>query len=366
MDRKTIRQFVMAGWACAALVVLHAGVAFGQVATERDVELMAVKAALTDGEEATLRGFVREHGAGLTGDAASVKKARRVLMTPLLQGGVSVQFRQRYSDALAPVLRTAMEGSDDLAASNAAILAGELATTKGTELLAAALRSEREALRFAALVGYKRTFEALGKTAPALTPQHAERAIRDLGGVLEREGSPLVLDAAVQGLGRAESVPTARVEGVRSRALSVMSTKLSARVRGEGTHDELVPALLRAAKILRDAPNRTSGNEPVLSEDVLKEMTGFGGDLLAYCRRRVDSGTLDEATRPEIAALATLGETIVFFAGGVMREGIPSLNLGEDIATGQDARYRERVEQLIGSGGILSASPFSFPVDRFR
>ena len=83
------------------------------------------------------------------------------LIEPLMNPRVTVDFRIRYTAALVPVLEPLLSDKSDLVASNAVLIAGELATPGGVEKVVQVFADSRPTVRFSAAYAAQRTFENL-------------------------------------------------------------------------------------------------------------------------------------------------------------------------------------------------------------
>ncbi|MBL8764481.1 MAG: hypothetical protein JNM07_09465 [Phycisphaerae bacterium] len=326
--------------------------------------------SLTDGHRNAIRAFIDEHKKGLSGDAAELRRDRTSLAQPLLGPNVSVQFRQEYARTLGPVLQPMLAASEHEAI-NALNLAGELATPAMLQLLAQSLGDTRVSVRYASLVGYRATFDAVSRSAPAIAPEPLLGEVRSLAAAMLKEDNPQALDGFVLALGAASRVPEGQVAGLRSAALGALVRGVAAKAAdapGASLDNSRVLALLRGGQIVRDALTDPGRKPP--APELQKEIGGMAGDLLAHVARRlkaVPSGEeLEAPTRTLLAQLTAVAEADFFFAASALGGQPGQTSLSKDVSAGRDPSFLKNVETVIGGNGAATKPPFGFQAGRFK
>jgi len=321
-----------------------------------------------------VRQYVEAFKADLSGeDPMAMKRARAKLEEPLNNPQVSIAFRIEYGRHLLPVLETLARSDRDILAANAMHLAGELATPIASDLLMATpgvgLNDQRAPVRHAAAFGLKRTFEHLRATSPVFQERDAVRVIDALARRIATEEDPYVLEGYARAFEAAVMVPQGRVKGLRAAAAASLAGAMSQYVRANQDRLEAAGAMIRAAQVLRDAVmgQGLPADEPRLPNETLREVGGFGGDLIAVVSCRLANPGAGEPDRPRLAAIAASGENVYYFAHSTLGSGTPlSLELAEKVRNGRDAEFAEAAARYIGKSGVLTASPFNLPADRFQ
>lgn len=296
-------------------------------------------------------------------DPAAIRRARDEMERPLLDPDVSIAFRIEYTRQLLPILEPLAKHERDIVAANALHLAGELATPLAGELLTrVGLRSERPAVRYAAAYGLKRTFEQIQATSSVYQPDDASKVIQSLGGRIGAETDPHVLEGYTRAFEAAAAVPEAKLRGVRATAAQVLAAEMGKRAQNAAGKVEIGPALIRAGQVLRDTMNNP--NQPRLPDAVLKEIGGYGGDLLNLVRCTLTGPNAAEADRGELAAIVATGENAYFFAAsnlGRSQQQAPSLV--QAVRNGKDEEYSAAVDGIVRN---LTSPPFGLPASRFQ
>lgn len=318
-------------------------------------------------------------------DRGEMRKGREWLLKPLVNPGASVSFRLEYTAAATAALERIAGGESEPRAINALIVAGALGTTQGAAVLDRFAQDQRGAVRYAAVTGFRRTFMAIEKATPAMTPKDAEGIVETLGRHVAGEEDANVLDAAVRGLVAAAELTRSEFAGVRTRALETLARAAVDRIHAlpiEPASDAALGAMVRAGGALRDAAANVAqvNLQPATTRLILE----FGAELWAHLVKRLEAGQFEtvkaddppEAADAKRAARALprqvvqIGQATMFFAGSRLGEGRPfdpkqpAEWIGEAAQDG-DAQFTRRARELIGPGGILTKPPFGYPADRF-
>lgn len=325
--------------------------------------------SLSQADKDKIKQCVEANRDGLSGDKDQIKKSRKALAADFDNpANVSVSFRLELSKLLLPGLTPLVNDKTDLVAANALQIAGEVATADSLGLLARGLTDPRPAVRCAAAYGYKRLFDQLRQSSPAFQPVDAIKACNEVAARIAAEKDPHVLEEYARALESGATVSTENVRGLRPATVAATAKEFGARIRSKDAQLDLAPAMIRAGQVLRDAVNKVGvkQDEPPLDNAVCKEAGGFGGDLLAFAKRRLAAGNVPANERDVLAGLADVGNAVYFFAAAAMGPEPPkSEPPGAAIRTGNDREFVVRADKIIGQVGALTRPPFELPPDRF-
>ncbi|MFI4896471.1 MAG: hypothetical protein ACIARR_01455 [Phycisphaerales bacterium JB059] len=322
-------------------------------------------------EREVIERHVSEWTPGLSsGDVARVNASRQRLSRPLESATIGITFREAYSDALVPELRTLLAGEDVGARLAALRLAGELATEASAALLLDHLDDADEAVRYFAIGRMASAFEQTSEHPAALSPETTLDMVRALGDKIGAT-SPLEGDAAVRALGRAMRIDRDGYEGARNEAARLLGARASARIRAISTdpidESELILAL-NACAAGRSAVTST-GWQP--DRDATRELVGLGGDVLALVFNRfVNQKLPPQGERAVDVQTTRAAENLILFArrhDASLRGSADTINasrLGDLLESGDDRTFRTRALELLGRDGELIRT-FNFEPGRF-
>lgn len=327
------------------------------------------KAALSADERSAVAAFVRDELAGLSGEPDKVKLSRDHLIAPLGGANVSVDFRNAMGEVLLPEVDRLIKDPRDLVAVNALRIAGELATSTSVNMVVSALGDARVSVRTAACGALARAFEHTARTSPAINPDNAFTAVRALGGVIEKNTDPILLDAAILALSSAMRVPAAQMKDVQNAAAAQLATSASQRAQSVGTPEVDGPSVLavlaRAAGSLRDV-TVSAAIAGGLPPEALKAEAGLAGQILAGVSRSAAAATTpeDQAVLGEVTRAA---EGLLLLAVSTLREqNVGRLDLAAALASGPQAFSEALTQRVIGPQGLLIQPPVSFPAGTFK
>ncbi|MFN0012440.1 MAG: hypothetical protein ACKVS8_12445 [Phycisphaerales bacterium] len=279
---KTRRSMMM-----VATVLLAAlsgpGVLHAQVAQPPDASVAAAE-SLAPAQEEQIKAFVAARGPGLMGDASEIKRTRDDVLKPLQANRVSVAFRLEYAKQVGPVLeKTVAEGNEQQVV-NALRIAGELAAPRSIAMLKKALADPRQAVRYGAVFGIARFFDATGRTGPAASADQLADLIKSLAAQAAKEADPIVLDGHTLALGAAVRVPESAVKDVRGPALAALAKIGDDRAKAlaaDSGKARLVEMLFRICGIARGAlTDIQQGNLPATTTAACGSMAA---SILAAC-----------------------------------------------------------------------------------
>lgn len=198
---------------------------------------------LDDAAKANLEKYVQGKAPGLSSDKdAEVQKAREALIEPLVRSGVrpSPAFRLAYAPVVERVLREQITSTSvsDIRAINALVVAGQLGTQQGADLLHLGMQSKSVSVRYAAAAGLANTL-ALARADSPIRPEAVEALAGSLERLIAGETDTRVLGALVR---------------ATSEGLKIKAPAEAARVSGEGACRGLMARKTMTAKLPLDEP----------------------------------------------------------------------------------------------------------------
>jgi hypothetical protein len=324
-----------------------------------------ITALQVDASDASVRSCAQMLQAAFAKDDRAVEQARKQVLGPLTSSSTpSVSFRLAYDSALLPMLRTAAAGENEHSAINALVIAGELGTVGGINLLTQMLADPRPAVRMAAAAGLGRTMALMGeKGTKAPVERDIAGAVSSLNKRIASETDPMVLLGLVSAMCEGTNIPaTDDMPAVAGDTLA--SLAMSVGDRASLNSDGVELSMMRAAQAMISALTK-GRDKPRMDRETNVFMARFAGDALALARKRVVAGLKSDAERAMYADLVKRAENILSLVSVDGSKPAPDQSLGESLAQGNDKDFQARVELMIGSGGVLTKSPFNFPVSRF-
>lgn len=347
---------------CGALLLSAplGGVALAQIGSALPEEVSRTPAVSAD-QKAAIQRLIADNTAGLSSDAAAIRRARNALVAPLRVARVSNAFRLDYSSQLLPVIRPLLASDKPEVSVNAVRLAGELGTRSGMDLLEAALKDKRPEVRVMAAMGFARTFNTAREVSTPLIPAQTDPSLAALSAALGAENEPTVLDALFSALQSAAKVPDDSIPGLRTRALEEIGSQAASLAQRAKPEQDSV--LLRATKALYDELNADASRP---SSATIKNAGAAAGDSAALIVRRL-SGELPADHRAELGLLGDQVGLLYFVAtkrSGA--SGAAQMRIGDAVretgtnAAGDVGREAARLFDA------LTQAPFSLPADRFK
>lgn len=304
-----------------------------------------------------------------------VMTGRRAILEPMMapQVSIGVGYRTYLSKKIAESLQPLVNGNKEENAINALVIAGELGTQQGVDLLKLGLKSTLPAVRKAAAYGLQRTFMALSNHQAAMLQPVADGMVVTIQDQLKGEADTQVVLALVQaglegsklrGVNGQFNLTNAIIEGV-CKGLSARAS-----LKGAKALDNVeLQALLNAMGGARDTVGGRGGvNVP---SNVHLAAAELAGTIVAHSRRVVTASGIEftDAGKREIYGLACdtatrLAET----AGDKLKTGnpFPQSKLSEGLAKGNrlgDGEFLKGCEDAIAA---LAKDPFNFNAAQFK
>ncbi len=310
-------------------------------------------------DERSIEAYVTPLFASLESEEPAVlRSARTDLLGPVMNPQVTVQFRIAYTAAMKGPLQALDRDGSDVAAVNAVVIAGHLASGDGVSILRDALRDERVAIRFAAAAGYGRTLTA---DSPALAARELPGLFRDLSRALDQEQDPFVIEAFVKSLAMACKPREGAIEGLTEQAVRTTAEGVGKKAVGadQARAAMMHGAFLRSAIAVRNVLI-VPGNSLAAADR--KAIAGMGGRLLVHAIERIRGGDADAEERATLVQLVDAASALVIFSARADGVTVDDPNLGRLLRDGQDDRFVRDATGMISS----VRSGFSLPADFFK
>lgn len=306
-------------------------------------------------------------------DPELVGQARNRLLAPLEKAGIGVPFRLAYSNALTPELEPLARDERELTAVNALRILGEIATDRATLAVETAVDHPGVGIRYTAVYGLARTFDAVATESPAVAPPRIEQLISRLAELVRNEPDPWILDVAVRALVAAGSIDKENYENIRAMAYASLCEAASTRVRTLPMEEDGVDRLffiLRAGVAARDALT----DQRSLPAAAASNAAALGGDTLAFAAARIQRGNIAEEERTLLTSMSLASQAMVFFAGTSISgstpprtpEALPDLRNRDMDDRAVRTRDQEFIRRAVAEIDRLYSSPFSFAARRFN
>jgi hypothetical protein len=374
-DRRAALALGVVSW--VVLAGLGAPLAWAQAPPLSVVQSVA---GLSPADQGLIKAFVDRHAPDLSSaEPARIRDARNALMQPLADPRVGVPFRLEMSRQLAPVLDRLTRDPTPVVAVNAVRLAGEIATDRSADVVAAALTSQDPSVRLSAAAAAARVFEAVRTTTPALSVEPARTLAERVAEQLKAETEPNVADALARALISAGGLSAGGFAPVRGLALERLTTVMLEPVQG-WTRQAQAPAeparvetLLRTLSALRQEMTADQGASETMPARAVWSAGKLADETLAFVAEIVKAERLPVVSpeRNEAAVRAERGwavsaagaaEQVVFFTrerlGGRTPPAGPSLAATLEGGTKQaDARFIADAEALRRELAPLLAQP---------
>ena len=349
--------------ACLAIIgapLFAPSAAFAQTTTI-PASIITKTAQLTPDEVRTVNQYAEQAAQNLSSDDPSaIGTARERVLSPLSTRGIGVPFRLAYSNAVCPVAEPLTSNDDELIAVNALRVLGEVGTDRSLNALERSLDHPAVAVRYTAAYGLLRTFEALSKETPAVSPERVQSLLARLGEMIRNEEDPWILDVSVRALIAASKIERQNFEAIPAAAILQMAEATGNRVRTIPAYEENLDRLtfmLRATVACRDALTNTGRPLPA---PAARAAAGLSGHTLAFTVARVESGVENQEELDLLRSLVRSAQASMFFAATAIDPG-GTQNPPRNI----DPSEPNFVEQANREIEKLYAPPYSTPRGRF-
>lgn len=371
LANRTVRLAVAGALLSLASVAVLPRAAAGQHPLDATI---AQRMQINGADEAEVQRWATENVEALaSGDFERMRRGKSALSRPLRDASTTVAFRVKASQLLKPALSNAAANAEEAeVAVNAAIIAADLASDAGLELLRELRNDRRLAVRYRAIKGFGTALMLAEQSEPAFEAQAAERVVQELGKGLAEETEPSLLVAYITSLEHASS--GSRFPGLRDRALEALASAIGARLNGlkgevsEGAElDPLVRGLIHIRSQMIRVRNPVGRDAQRASVDAAGHVVAWGFRFIRVNNRLPDPQAPEEADlhRVLLTGVNLATQTLTLIAPD-RRGAIEELELPASVERGDAAAFRRGAGQLIGEGGILAQPPFSVDVSAFR
>jgi len=366
---KSIAQTII----CAASLFVLAPTALAQ--SRADLPMSTTESiSINSSQRTQIDEFIQAWtGRALSDNAPDTKKAIETLTNPLTQRGVSVAFRQAYSQAITPLLNE-LDAKNTIGAKLASLrIAGALATPAAATRIKNAINDEDLGVQLFAVARAGYLFSATKAYGPAMTQTDAQsliQAIKALAQDLNINGE--LLRACVRTLSKGTQLSSKDMGETRSHAIIALTDIVGARLRATKVTDD--PsfaqglALESASAITASISDISSDTTP----QAVKAAVGLGGDIISIPLRRVVGGTIDPISDRDLTVRSVqAGETLLYFAlrkdadlDHKFGKPVRQTHFAEQLRTGDDKTFRNQASLLLGPGSPI-VEAFGFDDNRF-
>ncbi|MBL4697246.1 MAG: hypothetical protein JKX70_00280 [Phycisphaerales bacterium] len=362
---------------CASLLMMLAPSAQAQGGS--DLPRSTVEAISVSGSQRTqINEFVEVWTArALSDDAQSAKKAMEALTEPLNQRGVSVAFRQTYTQAIASLLGE-FDAIDSVGSTLAALrLAGDLATPSAASRIQSAIKSSDDlGVQVFAVARAGQVFDVTIKHGPAMTAGDARSLIEAIESIASGASSddlnPELLRSCVRALSIATRLSSRDMGDTRSLAVNALANIVGPHLRSLGINDDPSFAqdlALQAASAMTTSISDISSDT---TPDAVKSAVGLGGDIISVALRQVLKNTIAPVDDRELTTRSVqAGETLLYFAlrndaelDNNYGQTVRQTAFAEQLAAGDDKAFRNAASLLLGARSAI-CSGFGFDDNRF-
>ncbi|MEM9066228.1 MAG: hypothetical protein AAGB51_12140 [Planctomycetota bacterium] len=329
-----------------------------------DAQITANSIGAGSSQEQAIRAFADRFSGDLTSaDPALRARARRELLRPLTNTNATIAFRLAYSRVLSGALERAIAGGPETGI-GALRIAGDLASPTGVQLIEQGLRNADSAVRFSAASSAGRTFQAIGRSQPAVSEESLARLAAALSRAIGSDSSAAVADASARALGEAAGIEIQGYDGVAPGATRAVLEGLASRLSDPELLAGPVDPLLyvAVARGLEIANNRISLANADNSTATLA--ANVAGHALGLVVRDLDDA--DSDTAAALSSLAGTSEAVVYWSAELLRPGSGQQFDLRNAAQRGAAPFRNAASGLIGTNGQLASAPFNLDPTAFQ
>jgi hypothetical protein len=335
---------------------------------------IAQRMQISGADEAEVQRWATENARALASDdPETIRRAKSALARPLRDASTTIAFRLKASQLLGPALLDAAKNVEraDVAV-NAAIVAADLASEAGLDLLRQLREDDRLSVRYRAIKGFGTALLLAEQSEPAFGPEAAERIVQELGERFASETEPALLTAHVTSLEQASA--SSRFPGMRDRALEALAKAIGARLGrldgavADGAElDPLVRGLIHTRSQMIRVRNPVAAPAQKAAVEAAGQMVAWGYRFARANGRLPDLERLDEVEPYRILQTGVnLAIQTLTLVAPDRRQAIEELDLPGAVGRGDAPGFLRGAGRLIGVGGVLSEPPFSVKEGTFR
>lgn len=305
-------------------------------------------------------------------DAQDTKRGVEALTEPLQSRGVSVAFRQAYTQALNPLF-TRLEESGTIADKLSILrIAADLATPSAVARVRELMEDEDQGVRLFAISRAGQVFESTRVHGPAMTGTDANALIEAIAQAADHDTQPEMLRACARALGSGSTLNSRDLGGARSRAIIALSDLVGERLQALEPGDDPSFAQSLALDAAAATTRSLSDITAEVNEDAARAAVRLGGDIISVALRRVVSSTIEPVADRELTVRSVqAGETLLYFArrkaAEIRRQSLSDIQetrFSNLLQQGEDRDFRNQAAALLGPGSPIVIA-FGFDDDRF-
>ena len=357
---------------CVLTLALSTGIAAAQPGNSlprSTVETISVN----PGQRTQIQQFVDNWSPRVTsGDAQDTKRGLEALTDPLQGRGVSVAFRQAYTQSLDSLLDD-LENSTSVADQLSMLrISGDLATPAAVNRVRSLMDDDDMGVRLFAISRAGQVFETTRVHGPAMTGNDANALIEALTQAAQNNENEEIIRACARALASGTSLGTRDLGDSRSNAIIALSDLVGDRLTALNPNDD--PSFAQSLAI--DAASATTRSISDITANVNAEAARaavrLGGDIISVPLRRVLAKTIEPKAERELTVSSVQsGETLLYFARrkaaelkGQSVNNILTTRFSELLEAGEDRDFRDDAAALLGPGSPI-VTEFEFKDGRF-
>lgn len=329
--------------------------------------------SVNSGQSTQIQAFIDNWAPRLRdGDTQNARRALEALTEPLHGRGVSIAFRQTYSQALMPLIDELIESRSVQGKLGALRLSGDLATPAGVQRVRNMLSDEDAGVRLFAVKSAGRVLRATSTHGPAMSEADARSVIDAVANAAKNSQDEEHIRACARSLAEGTTLGTRDLGSARSHAIVALSQLVGDRLAALGPNDD--PSFTQSLAL--DAASATTQSisdiTATINEEAARAAVRLGGDIISVPLRRVIAKTIEpQSNRDMTVRSVQAGETLLYFARRKAGElkgqpvgGITTTNYSAQLKAGEDRDFRNQAAALLGPGGPI-VTEFKFKDDRF-
>ena len=329
--------------------------------------------SVNSGQSTQIQQFVDSWAPRLQdGDAQNARRAIEALSDPLHGRGVSIAFRQAYSQTLMPLIDKLIDSGSVQGKLSALRLSGDLGTPAGVQRVRNLLSDDDAGVRLFAIRSAGRVLRTTSTHGPAMSESDARSLIDAVAAAAKGNDEHEQVRACARALAEGASLGTRDLGSARSHAIVALSQLVGDRLAALGPNDD--PSFTQSLAL--DAASATTQSisdiTATINEEAARAAVRLGGDIIAVPLRRVIAKTIEpQGDRDLTVRSVQAAETLLYFARRKAAElkgqsvgSITTTSFSTQIQSGEDRDFRNAAAALLGPGGPI-VSGFGLKDDRF-
>lgn len=306
-------------------------------------------------------------------DPQDIKRGVEALTLPLQSQGVSVAFRQAYTQLLKGLLDD-LGSSDDISDTLSMLrISGELATPSAVGRILGKLDADDIGVRLFAISRAGHVFEATRINGPAMTGNDAtsliDAIVDNLSNNMEH---PELIRASARTLASGAMLGTKDLGNARSQAIIALSDLVGQHLQQLKPSDDPTFAQSLAFDAASATTRSISDIGATVTPDAAKAAVRMGADIISVPLRRVLANTIEPRGERELTVRSVqAGETLLYFArrkaaelAGRSTSSVVTTQFSTLLESGEDRDFRDDAAALLGPGSPVVTN-FDFQPDRF-